>query len=279
MINFCGNKSSGFECDMGSTGKCILGILGGLVLISLFTLFLAMTLKTSKQTSVIGKPEPVRDTITMNGRGEIIAIPDVAVMEGGLETTAKTVAEAQTINTKSMNGFLAKVKSLGVDEKDRKTINYSIQPKYEYKKETEKDLVEKQILVGYSINNTIQIKVRKLDSLSDILSAMGQFGLNQVGSLSFTIDNDRDLKRQALEKALADAQERATAFAHATKAHVGKIVSFSEGGYVSPYNSLPMYGDAYRSLTSAEAAPGMPVTEKGSQEITATVNVTFELLY
>ncbi len=244
-------------------------ILGGLALISLIILLSFLSYFFYKKTLVIGRPENVRDTISITGTGSVNAIPDIAIVEAGLETSAKTVGEAQKDNTKKMNQFLKDVDSYGVKEQDRKTTEYSIYPKYEYQKDG------RQNLIGYSISNRVQLKIRDFAKLPDILQAIGNAGLNQVGSFSFSIDDDEKLKQEALEKAIKNTSEKADRLERVGNIHVGKIVSFQESSMPTPiaYDMRAGY-----ELKNAAAPSAPPKTEAGTQEINVTVNVVYELL-
>ena len=251
-----------------------LRIVFAVALVSVVALFAALAYKNYRQTQFLGKPENVRDTITMSGRGEVTAIPDIALVDAGLETNAPTVAEAQRKNTEAMNGFLREVKSLGVSEKDRKTTNYTIEPKYEERfKPT--GIFERRVLVGYTVRQNVELKVRDLTKIGDVIAAAGKWGLNQVNDFSFSVDDQEGLKQQALEKAITNARTKAESLVRVGGAHIGRLVSFSEGGGPMPY----MMGGAPMMAMKAESAPmPSPVFEPGNQSIVANVSVTYELL-
>ena len=174
-----------------------------------------------------------------------------------------------------MNGFLTKIKNLGIEEKDRKTIDYSIYPKYEYIKDS--NGADKQQITGYVVRNQVELKIRKLDSLSNVFALFGEYGLNQVGSLSFTIDDDKALKQQAMEKALEEAKTKAQNIARSAGFRLGSIVSFSEQGAYPPpmpYQAYGMGGAEYDMKTARLA----PTAERGSTMINSDVMVTYQIL-
>lgn len=251
-----------------------LRILFGLALLSIVALFGALAQKNYRQSQFVGKPENVRDTITMSGRGQVTAIPDIALVDAGLEISAPTVSEAQRKNTDAMNGFLADVKTLGVDQKDRKTTAYTIEPKYEeHFKPT--GVFERRVLVGYTVRQNVQLKVRALGKVGDVIAAAGKWGLNQVNDFSFSVDNQDGLKQEALEKAIIDARAKAESLVRVGGAHIGRLVSFSEGGGPMPYT---MMAAPMMEMKGGAAPVPAPILEQGSQDIVVTVSVTYELL-
>ncbi len=252
-----------------------LRILFALVLLTLITLFGAMTIKTYRQSKIVGKPENVRDTISVSGRAEVTTIPDVAVVRAGLETNAATVAEAQRKNTTTMNAFLDEVKKLGVADKDRKTVGYSIYPKYEERREPITGRYVRSVLVGYTVTQSLEFKVRNFDKLGDVVGAVGKHNLNQVGEVSFTVDKPDALRQEAQEKAILDAKQKAERLARAGGVRLGRMISFFESG-----GPMPHQMDAPMMAMKAEMGGEQPVPrfESGSQELEAVVTVTYELL-
>jgi uncharacterized protein YggE len=70
---------------------------------------------------------PEVNSITVVGRGEVSARPDVARAQMGIEVMAPTVHEATKLAAARMTEILAALKNAGLAEKDIQTSNYSIQ--------------------------------------------------------------------------------------------------------------------------------------------------------
>ncbi len=248
-------------------------ILGVLLVVALFFVFGTLSAYLFEKTRSITRMESLNQTVTMTGEGIISAKPTVALLQAGLETTSKTSQEAVSENTKKMNGFLAGLPSFGIQDRDKKTISYSIQPKYEYP-QNERGFPSSPVLVGYTVNNTLQLKIRNLEKVGEVLGAIGEAGLNQVGSFSFIIDDPSSLKTQAMEAALGNAQEKVARFADMTDSRIGSIVSFFETTDGFPLIPSPM---ARMNMKGREIV-SEPMVEAGEQEIRVTVNVTYKIL-
>lgn len=220
-----------------------------------------------KQYDYIGKVVEQRDTITISGEGKVVAIPDIATIQLGLNTEKKSVAEAQKENTAKMNELNKQLKAQGVDAKDIQTSNYSIYPQYDWNN-------GRQTLRGYQVSQTVTVKIRNLDKVGDIVSAAGTLGLNQVGGLSFDIDEPEVLRQQARIKALENAREKAKALADIMGVKLGKVVSFNESStYPGPiYKSYAMDG----AIGMGGAAPA-PEIQSGSMDIVIDATVVYEL--
>jgi hypothetical protein len=231
-------------------------------------IYLALLARNAaKQYDYIGRSESQRDTIAISAEGKVTALPDIASISVGVMTEKKSVAEAQKENTAKMNAIIAKVKSFGIAAEDIKTTNYSIFPQYDW-------IDNRQVERGFQVSQNVEIKVRDLSKTGDILAAVGELGANQVGGVTFTIDDPEDLRQQARIKGLEAAQKKAMALAKAAGVKLGKVVGFSESeGYAQP---IYYAKDTAMGLGGGPAAS--PSIESGSQDIVVNVSVVYEIL-
>ena len=66
-------------------------------------------------------------------KGRITTIPDVAQFSFSVKTEGgKNIADLQKENTEKTNQSIEFVKANGVETKDIKTTNYSLEPRYQY---------------------------------------------------------------------------------------------------------------------------------------------------
>lgn len=229
--------------------------------------------------------------ITVSGEGKVYAKPDVALVSFGVTSQAATVADATKIGTDKMNAVIESVKSLGIDEKDIQTTNYSLTPVYDnyYAAPTlvptGGGLAVSSIgsstimrtgttLTGYKLEQNIQVKIRDFTKIGDVLSKSTANGANLVGNLQFTIDNPEQFREQARAKAIAQAKGNAQNLSKESGVRLGKIINVYENyTYPMAYSSnakLGMGGGV------AESAP-IPTIQPGQQEIDVTINLTYQV--
>lgn len=231
---------------------------------SVFIIF--KTRNVIRQYGYIGRAPLSQYTVTISGEGKVSGTPDIAKVSLGVTSEAKTVKLAQDNNTRKMNAIIAAVKALGVSDKDIQTANYSIYPKYSYDRKSGTSSI-----VGYTVSQSIAIKVRKLDNVGSIISKAGELGANQVGGIQFTIDDTESLKEKAREAAIDNANKKAKVLFKKLGVKAGRIVSFDE----SAPGAYPVYAETYAKGIGGGAAA--PTIEKGSLDITVNVNLTFEI--
>ena len=175
-------------------------------------LFIA-TIGELKGLRFIGSGVPATNTITVSGAGEIFAVADTATFSVTVRETAKQVKDAQDAATKKGNDIIAYLKAQGIEEKDIKTIDYSVQPQYEWTRAACSSEgfcpPGRQVLTGFQVSQTLSVKVRDTKKAGELLSGVGTRGASEVSGLSFTIDDEDALNAQARDEAIADAQKKA----------------------------------------------------------------------
>ena len=221
----------------------------------------------------VDKTYPMR-TFSVDGKGEIDTVPDLASFSATVVTEGGTnVAEVQSANTEKMNKINAFLKEQGIEVKDLKTSNYSLSPRYSGVSCTGGICPQPEIN-GYSITQSLEVKVRDSAKLGDLLSGVVQNGANTVSGVQFVVDDDTEAKNTARKDAIAEAKEKAKSIAKAGGFRLGKIVSLYESaGPVTPY-AYGMGGDMEMSAMNKAVAPTI---EPGTNETEVQVTITYEI--
>lgn len=241
--------------------------LAGLALLSLSVWMLASTRNTLAQYHIIGKPDNVRDSITIDGEGKVNAKPDIAQVVMGLTSEGTDLGQIQIQNTQKVNALIAALKAAGVADKDLQTQQYSISPKYDYTGGTQR-------IVGYQVSQQLVVKIRDLSKVGSLLTQAAQLGANQVNGLVFTFDDPSALQQEARRKAIADARQKADDLAKSLGVSVVKVISFSEAGGGNPV-PRPMFDYAVANEAKAVAPPAD--IQVGSSDLDSRISVTFEI--
>jgi len=204
--------------------------------------------------------------IWVTGEGVVSVVPDVAVLNLGVETQEKTVAEAEQQAAEAMAAVMAVLDEQGVAEKDIKTQYFSIYPVRSWQNDVE-------TLVGYRVSNIVTVKIREIADTGSIIDAVTQAGgdYTRFNSISLTVDDPTDYYDEVREKAMEDAAGKAKQLAKLAKVDLGNPTYISESNI-----SIPTSYDFYRG--GAEMAPvPAPTTSisPGETEIRLTVQVRY----
>ena len=270
---------------MSESVKNYLGIAAAAIL--LIFAYAAMSYVNSYSQSI--EPSAFR-SFTVSGEGKITAIPDVAqftfsiITEGGKDPEGKQasygagIAKLQKENTEKGNKIIGFIKSQSVEDKDIKTQNYNLEPRYQYfncyqPMDGKSKSCPPPEIVGYTIRQTVSIKVRDFAKIGDILAGVVENGANFVSQLSFEIDDIDKIKNQAREEAIKKAKEKAESIAKAGDFRLGKLLSIEEEGFApTPYYLKNME----LSPMDAGGLPS-PTIEPGSQEVTVNIVLKYEI--
>lgn len=243
----------------------------GLAVGVLLAIFLAvLVIKELKSIPYVGKNIPIMNTITVNGKGETISIPDIATFYFGVTEKAKSVDEAQAKATAKVNTAIKALKDNRIEEKDIKTTSYNINPSYEYNPTT-----GKSVLMGYEVSQTTMVKVRDLKKAGSLFATIGALDVQNVNGLTFSIDDIDTVRGEARDLAIADAQDKAKILAKQLGVSLVRITGFYDQGNEPFYfNREGMGGDM---MSIKAAAPQAPEILPGEQKVVSNISITYEI--
>lgn len=215
------------------------------------------------------------NTVSFSGEGKVLAKPDIAVISLSIVTQALTSKEAQDNNSAKSKAVVNFLKKQDVAEKDIKTTGYNIYPQYTYPRPQSGASYLMPIdggpkISGYQVVESLEVKMRDLTKVSQILDGVVAAGANQVGQLTYQIDNPEKIKDEARAKAIADAKSKAKSLESQIGIKLGKIVNFSEG-----FNGYPIPIMLESRVVGKDL--GGPSVPSGENEIMVSVTLTYQI--
>lgn len=264
------NNNSFFDVfDNRSARIAFVGVLG---ILALFLLA-----ETINITQDFGRPGvPATDTVTVNGSGRATLPPDVARVSFTVQHTDATVADAQAATTKQANAAIAYLKGQSIADKDVKTLSYNITPQYSYPQPCRGGLCPDYSapqVTGYMVSETVQVTVRNLAAVGDLIGGLGKLQVQNLNGPDFTLDDTAAGYDAARADAIAKARAQAELLASQLGVRLGKVVNFSE----SSGGNYPMYAYGMGGGVSASKAAPTPNVPTGENTYTASVSITYEI--
>jgi uncharacterized protein YggE len=226
-------------------------------------------------------PKPSLDpqnnlTISAVGRGEVDALPDIAIINATITDFAPLVSTAQEmINDKAKN-LAIELDKLGIDKKDIRSTNYRSGPKYQQVpiKCEDASCGFKSEISGYEASQTIKITVSKLELAGDVMTELGKLGINQISGPNFAIENSDKLKSSARLLAIKDSQAKAQEIAQGLGAQLDKIIGFSENNY--PHHQIMFKSMSAMSDSRMETKATLFA---GEETVKSEVTITYSTKY
>ena len=210
------------------------------------------------------QPEPETGTIVVSGTGRVTVEPDLADLRLGLSVARPTVDGARAEAATTMDAILAAVTEADVPRRDVRTTLLSVQPRYDYRDN------KPPTLTGYELANIVEVTVRDLDRLGDIVDGTLRAGATSMDSLSFRVADPAPAEREARVLAMAAARARADVLAEAAGLTIVGVADIVEGGAVRPPIPFPK-GERMMAMAADLATP----VEAGSMEISVSVTVSY----
>jgi len=212
-------------------------------------------------------PAPVPGTsaprqVTVVGEGKVDGRPDTLVIGLSVQATAQDAQSASNQTSSRIADVTGALTGQGIDAGDISTTQVTLQPQYGGSDNT--------TIVGYTSTNSVDVKVRNVDSGPQLLGVVGTAGGNavRINSVTYSINDDSQLLKDARSRAFEDAKDRAQQYAELSGLDLGKVVSISEtGSGPPPPTPMPRYDMA------TEAMPMSP----GTQTVGFSVTVVWEL--
>jgi hypothetical protein len=203
-------------------------------------------------------------TISVSGQGQVYLTPDMATIFIGVHSQNENVTVALQENNAKAQAIADALKNMGVDPKDIQTSNFNVYPQQQYGPNGETtDLI-------YAVDNTVNVTVRDLTKMGQLLDTVVSSGANNINGISFDVKDREKALSQARELAIKNARQQAEEVATAAGVTLGNVYSINI--YTSG-NPTPIY-DAKGGMAAAQSS--VPVSA-GQMLITVDVNMQFEI--
>lgn len=208
-------------------------------------------------------PQP--ETVSVTGNGHATVTPDRYSFNVGVQTLALTVDDAVRENNARVAAVIAALKKAGAQEKEIRTSSFSIYPQQDYQQG------KMPRITGYQVSNSVTVTRDKVGDAGKLLQAAIGAGVNTASGLQFEVSDPTRGRDEGLRSAFNDARSKAALLASAAGRTLGRALSITEGGAQAPPPIPRMMA------MRAEAAQSEVPVESGTQELSYSVGVVFEL--
>lgn len=206
-------------------------------------------------------------TVTVTAEGKTTATPDLAELTFSVVTQGANPRALSDSNNTQMDSVIKFLGTQGIATSDIQTVSYDLQPNYQYPQNGLQGVIS-----GYTLTQSVQVKIHDLAKVASVIGGLAPLGVNQIGSVNFTFNDETSFLATARADALAKAKTEAEQMASAAGASLGDAVSVSETNYLP--GPQPVYGMGGMKTAAAASTPNI---QPGSEDITDTVTVTYAL--
>jgi uncharacterized protein len=243
--------------------KVLYGLVAVLVIAALSVGGFALASANAPRSAQAAAPATGERSITVVGVGKASGTPDVAHVTIGVDTQAPSIQKAADDNKAQMNTLLSALKGLGIAEKDLQTSNYSV---YTEQKPAP-DGTSSTTQMVYHVSNQVEVTVRDINQLGDVLDKSVAAGANNIYGVNFSVEDTVKLEADARAKAVADAKSRAESLAQLNGLQLGEVISVSE--VIDNSGAYPMMSGA-----KGMGGGGAPI-QPGELEVGLSIQITY----
>ncbi len=217
-----------------------------------------------------GKPDPRgvdhdETLLSVSATGQAEMRPDMASFTAGMSTIRADAKQATAANAEAMDKLVAALAKQGVEEKDIKTTNVSVNR------------------IGWGPNknkfeavNQVSVRVRKVDTASAAIGAATDSGANILSGPSLTQSDPEKAKLSGYGAAYKAARAKAEAYAAAAGMRVSRVLAIRDGGMQSGPMPYEYAADA-AIQTSAPSPVSAPPIRTGTDIETVSTSIDFAL--
>jgi uncharacterized protein len=214
----------------------------------------------------LAQSEQKLPSVTVTGEATISQPPDLAMLQAGVTSQAKTARDAMSNSARLMAAVLIALKEASVPEKDIQTSELSLNPIFDHSKASQNRNPGQ--IVAVEATSLLTVRLTDVKKSADVLDKMISAGANVATGISFAISDPSKLLDQARAEAIADAKRKAEIYAKAAGVMLGKPLSISEGHVARARTTM---------MAKRDAAAAMPI-QPGEEKIGITVQVSYELV-
>jgi uncharacterized protein len=225
--------------------------------------FVAAVASTAFAAPACAEGDQPPSFISVTGEARISVPPDLAQIDAGVTSEAKTAHEASDANNAAMGKVLLALKGTGLEEKDYQTSRLSLQPQYSSAKSG-----SPASITGYRASNRVTIRLHDVTKVANIIDTLVTSGANEIGGINFMVSQASKLLDDAREQAVADARRKAEIYAKAAGVTLGAPLSISEEGAAQPL---------FRARMAAPMAAAPTPIAQGEETLSITVGMTWAI--
>jgi hypothetical protein len=227
------------------------------------TVFFTLAIALLSAPALAQTPADFPAAISVTGEAQISVPPDLATIDAGVATDARTAREASDANNAAMAKVLQALKAASIDEKDYQTSRLSLQPQYATSRSSGPSPI-----TGYRASNRVTVKIRDVTKVANVIDVLVGAGANDVGNIAFSVSQASKLLDDARTQAIADAHRKAEIYAKAAGVTLGAPLSISEEGAPRP---------VFRGKMMAGMAAAPTPIAQGEETLSISVSVTWAI--
>lgn len=212
-------------------------------------------------------------TITVSATGSLTFEPDQVFVTFGMDTAARSLADAQRQNNAVMTKVMDRLRDQNIEKERIQTSSFTVSPQYKPPPKRPSDAPPAPPeIIGYLMSNTVTVEVRNLEKIGRVIEDVLAAGANHFQGMHWALRDEQPARLNALKSAAAKAHGKAVTLSEALGVKLVRVLSVNEGGHVT--RPAPHMA---RSMMAMEAGGGESTISPGEMKVEATVTLVYEI--
>jgi uncharacterized protein len=213
--------------------------------------------------------------VTVHISEQLRAPPDEATLTVSTEAREPTAVAALAANKVKTEKLLAAIRAAGIGAKDAQTEGLSLNADYQYEPVNGRQL---RRLIGYVARNSVRIKTRQIDRLTNLLDTLTAAGASEIYGPNFGIADPAPLRGEARRRAMVRGEAEAGEYARNAGFARVRLLAVDEG---ISYHASDIFvtGTRMNGLPPAAPPPPPPVQGGSIEPGQIETGVTLTLQY
>ena len=161
--------------------------------------------------------------VVTSGTASVDATPDIATLAIEVSVSSKDAAQAKKQVDERVAQYFDFLQKNNIEKKDISAANLRTQPEYDYLKTGE------SVLKGYRAVRQVQVTLRQLDKLNELLDGALKSGLNEIRAVELGVAKPDVYREQARQKRSRTRLSRPNPWPKASTPSWGRCTAFATG--------------------------------------------------
>ncbi|MDP9133158.1 MAG: SIMPL domain-containing protein [Nitrospirota bacterium] len=217
--------------------------------------------------------KPAVPTLTVTGTGTLALAPDMALVTFGMQTSGKSLSEAQRQNSSVMQRVIDRLGELQIDKTRIQTSSFSVTPQYKPPPKRHSDSPSRSPeIIGYRVSHSVTVELFDPEKVGDVIEQTLVAGANHFQAVQWVLKDEQQARLEALKQAVVKAREKASTLGESLKVKLVRLIRVDEGE-----QAVRPLSHASRSMMSMNTGGSEPPILGGEIKVEASVTLVYEI--
>lgn len=203
--------------------------------------------------------QPYSRIITVTGHGNVEAPADRVILGFNVESKMRSYAETVALLNEKTGKLRTAIETLGIQPSSLKTTSFNISPNYDY-------INNRRVFTGFSAKHGLKLELPfDKERINAVIDGLAASGSETEFRITFTVEDTEELRKRALQAAVADATRKAEIIAEAAGKQLGDILRIDFSRILIEFDAPSFSSDTMAESSLLASAPDIEPEDVSSE--------------